>query len=259
MSTSIPDETKTGKTMQDRISGRPEGMGIEVTSAVNLMAHPIAGAAAMTAIGFGMASQAVGMWMGLMSSAAEVSQRLLTPLVDQPSDADAFSISPKSAAQRARAAARSIIAEAQSVTSGVGETAAEIVAEAIEDTAEIASEIVESASEIIETSVDAVDSLVNVEAVEDAPSIVTLMPEDFRQPKAIEKPEAPDDLKAISGIGPKLEKVLNGLGIWTFGQIAAWTAEEIAWVDDYLSFKGRIARDDWIAQAKALSAKAAKD
>lgn len=252
MSTSIPDKTKTGTMMQDRISEQP-GVGIEFTGAVNLMAHPLAGAAAMTAIGFGMASQAVGLWMGLMSSAAEASQRLLTPLIDEAADAEAFSMSPKSASQRARAAARSIIADAQSVTSGVSETAAEIVAETIQDAAEVTSEIVESASEFIEASVDAVESLARVEPVEDAPSIVSLMPEDFRQPKAIDKPEAPDDLKTISGIGPKLEKVLNGLGIWTFGQIAALTAEEIAWVDDYLSFKGRIARDDWLAQAKALS------
>ena len=52
---------------------------------------------------------------------------------------------------------------------------------------------------------------------------------------------------------PKLEKVLNGLGVWTYAQIAAWTREEIAWVDDYLSFRGRIGRDDWIGQAVKLS------
>ena len=79
------------------------------------------------------------------------------------------------------------------------------------------------------------------------------MPEDFRQPKAMDKPESPDDLKSISGIGPKLESVLNGLGIWTFRQIAGWTQEEVAWVDDYLSFKGRIGRDGWIAQAARLA------
>lgn len=77
----------------------------------------------------------------------------------------------------------------------------------------------------------------------------TLMPEDFTKPLAIAMPATPDDLKLISGIGPKLEKVLNGLGIWTFAQIAQWTPNEVAWVDDFLQFKGRIERDDWIAQA----------
>jgi NADH-quinone oxidoreductase subunit E len=81
-----------------------------------------------------------------------------------------------------------------------------------------------------------------------------LMPEDFRQPKPMRKPAKPSDLKAISGIGPKLEKVLNGLGIWTYGQIAAWTSEEIAWVEDYLSLAGRVGRDDWTGQAAAFAA-----
>jgi len=84
-------------------------------------------------------------------------------------------------------------------------------------------------------------------------SAAEIMPEDFKQPTKSEKPANPDNLKMIAGVGPKLESVLNGLGIWTFAQIAAWTANEVAWVDDYLQFKGRIERDDWIAQAAALA------
>ena len=63
----------------------------------------------------------------------------------------------------------------------------------------------------------------------------------------------PDDLKKIKGVGPKLEGTLNGLGVYHFDQIAAWTDAEIAWVDDRLQFKGRIERDGWIDQAKALA------
>lgn len=59
-----------------------------------------------------------------------------------------------------------------------------------------------------------------------------------------------DDLKKISGVGPKLEGLLHENGVFHFDQIAAWTADEIAYMDDKLSFKGRIERDDWIAQAK---------
>lgn len=66
-----------------------------------------------------------------------------------------------------------------------------------------------------------------------------------------------DDLKMISGVGPKLEKTLNGLGFWHFSQIANWTKADVAVVDNELSFKGRIERDDWIKQAKVL-AKGAK-
>ncbi|GAB4361816.1 MAG: hypothetical protein Kow0026_25120 [Oricola sp.] len=94
------------------------------------------------------------------------------------------------------------------------------------------------------------------EAPAAASSIEPVMPEDFVKPKAHPKPDAPDDLKAISGIGPKLEAVLNSLGIWTYEQIAGLTPHEVAWLDDYLQFKGRIERDGWVAQAAELAGKA---
>ena len=62
-----------------------------------------------------------------------------------------------------------------------------------------------------------------------------------------------DDLKLIGGVGPKLEGVLNDLGFWHFDQVAKWTEAEIAWVDSRLKFKGRIARDNWVAQATKLA------
>nr|WP_319250376.1 NADH-quinone oxidoreductase subunit E [uncultured Celeribacter sp.] len=62
-----------------------------------------------------------------------------------------------------------------------------------------------------------------------------------------------DDLKKLKGVGPKLEQTLNELGFWHFDQIANWTAEEIAWVDENLRFKGRVERDGWIEQAKILA------
>lgn len=62
-----------------------------------------------------------------------------------------------------------------------------------------------------------------------------------------------DDLKVISGVGPVLEKKLNDLGIYTYAQVAAFTKDDIANVDDALSFKGRIERDDWLSQAKKLA------
>ncbi|GAA5071857.1 NADH-quinone oxidoreductase subunit E [Roseibacterium beibuensis] len=76
------------------------------------------------------------------------------------------------------------------------------------------------------------------------------------QPELLSGPRegGADDLKRISGVGPKLEGVLNELGFYHFDQIAAWTPEQIAWVDNRLKFKGRIERDDWIAQARALAA-----
>jgi large subunit ribosomal protein L21 len=62
-----------------------------------------------------------------------------------------------------------------------------------------------------------------------------------------------DDLKKISGVGPKLEEKLNELGIATYAQIAAFTKDDIEFVDAELKFKGRIERDDWIKQAKELA------
>ena len=62
-----------------------------------------------------------------------------------------------------------------------------------------------------------------------------------------------DDLQLIAGVGPKLEMTLHSLGIWHYEQIAAWGPEDIAWVDEHLRFSGRIEREQWVAQAVALS------
>ena len=83
-------------------------------------------------------------------------------------------------------------------------------------------------------------------------------------PKAEAKTEAPkkaapkaeaagaDDLKQLSGVGPALEKKLHEAGVTTFAQIASWGADDIAEMDEKLSFKGRIEREGWVEQAKAI-------
>ncbi|MFN3970466.1 MAG: NADH-quinone oxidoreductase subunit E [Gemmobacter sp.] len=64
-----------------------------------------------------------------------------------------------------------------------------------------------------------------------------------------------DNLRAIKGIGPKLEVLCHALGYFHFDQIASWTPAEVAWVDDNLEgFRGRVTRDDWVAQARILAA-----
>ena len=76
--------------------------------------------------------------------------------------------------------------------------------------------------------------------------------------KGLDAPDGEaDDLKKISGVGPVLEEKLNSMGIFHYRQIAAFTPEDIAAVDDALKFKGRIERDDWLAQAKKLAEEAA--
>ncbi len=64
----------------------------------------------------------------------------------------------------------------------------------------------------------------------------------------------PDDLKEISGIGLKIEDALHELGIFHFDQIANWNEENIRWIDNYLVFKGRVNRENWVGQAKLLAA-----
>ncbi len=61
-----------------------------------------------------------------------------------------------------------------------------------------------------------------------------------------------DDLKLISGIGPKLEQKLNSIGIWHYDQIASWSQSNVDWVNAAISFRGRIERERWVPQAKQL-------
>lgn len=77
--------------------------------------------------------------------------------------------------------------------------------------------------------------------------------EDKNRPAGIARPALVDDLKLISGVGPGTEGILHSLGIFTFAQVASWKKAEREWVDGYLSFHGRIDREDWVKQAEALA------
>ncbi len=81
------------------------------------------------------------------------------------------------------------------------------------------------------------------------------------QPLALDGPRggAADDLRKISGVGPKIEGILHSLGIYHFDQIASWSPDHVEWVDEKLRFKGRIGREDWISQAKTLAEGVSKD
>ncbi|MBX3579002.1 MAG: ATP-binding cassette domain-containing protein [Rhizobiaceae bacterium] len=63
----------------------------------------------------------------------------------------------------------------------------------------------------------------------------------------------PDELTRIKGIGPVNQRRLNANGIFHFDQIAAWTPADVKAAEAYLAFDGRIAREDWIGQAKKLA------
>ncbi|MEP1230483.1 MAG: NADH-quinone oxidoreductase subunit NuoE [Litorimonas sp.] len=91
-----------------------------------------------------------------------------------------------------------------------------------------------------------------------------------KTPKKVSKPKvlytdgatdgAPDDLKKIKGIGPKFEKELNVNGVYYFRQIGAWKAADVKTVEDKIASlaTGRVKRDEWVKQGKALAKTDAK-
>ena len=62
-----------------------------------------------------------------------------------------------------------------------------------------------------------------------------------------------DDLKKISGIGPRIEQVLNERGIRRYADVAALGKAALKKLDGEFGLEGRTIRDDWAGQAKALS------
>ncbi|MER2534673.1 MAG: NADH-ubiquinone dehydrogenase [Rhizobiaceae bacterium] len=196
----------------------PPGLPKEVAGAINLAAHPAAGVMALSAVGLGLWSHAFGVWMGTASAMAELSMRAMSGIEHEKAVAPAAKPAP-----RTEAVVKTMMADAAQVADAAVETVARTAAPARRVAKRVSKPAMPAAAEAV------------------------------RQPKGIGRPRKVDDLKAIAGVGPKLETVLNGLGIWTYRQIAGWSAGEIAWLDDYLSFSGRIERDDWIGQAKALS------
>ena len=81
------------------------------------------------------------------------------------------------------------------------------------------------------------------------------VPAKAKTEKPVEAPatsDSDDDLTKINGIGPVIAKKLAALGITTFQQIADFDENQIADVDEQLSFKGRIDREEWVDQAKKL-------
>ncbi len=86
-------------------------------------------------------------------------------------------------------------------------------------------------------------------AAEAAPAPATLMGS-----AALAEGVSADDISLIGGIGPKLLKGLNGMGITTLAQIAAWTEADVERVETELKQPGRVAREEWIEQAGELLA-----
>ena len=256
---SMPD-MPTPLTMLDDVTRQTTAMmPAEFASAVNLLAHPIAGAAALSAIGAGLAGHAFGFWVGAMSGAAAASQRVFLQFAEaDTADVDSFRDALHTPGERASRTATALIADAAApAPAKIRRLTPKTRRPALrtKPAVEISPEPETESPTAAAPETPSVDPVVPVEAINETPFAapeppVAVVP---RQPVGIARPEQPDDLKAISGIGPKLEQVLNGMGIWSYGQIAALEPAEVAWLGETLGFKGRIERDEWLAQASTLA------
>jgi len=107
---------------------------------------------------------------------------------------------------------------------------------------------VESSNEVNQNSVNKDDTLKENNSNEKSS-------EEKNKPAVLSEPRdgKADNLCRIKGIGFVIEEKLHNLGIFHFDQIAAWSEDEIKWVDSHLAFSGRILREDWIGQAAKLA------
>lgn len=84
---------------------------------------------------------------------------------------------------------------------------------------------------------------------------VTAKAETIKDFKGFTRPAGePDDLTRIKGVGAEVAKQLNDLGVIKFEQIANWSDEELATVDEALNLQGRIESGEWVEQAIRLTA-----
>ncbi len=89
--------------------------------------------------------------------------------------------------------------------------------------------------------------------LEELPASDAGAPEQREQFELLSAPRgAPDDLTKLNGVGPQLEKKLNEAGIFHYWQLAAMQPENVAKIDAEVKLNGRIARDGWVAQARAM-------
>ncbi|MDL2400854.1 5' DNA nuclease [Rhizobium mayense] len=196
-----------------------------------LMSHPAAAFAAATAIGFGFSSQMAGAFFGALQGVVDATNKLAVAL-DEKNNAVA---EPKPAAK----------------IDGAGEPKPVTASPAAKPTKAKPAEVKKVEPKRVAAKISPAEVLAKprTKAKAVAAEPVATRPAAARSRKVAAKV---DDLKRISGIGPKLEQVLNGRGIQRFVDIAAWNDADIERIDTDLGFDGRIRRDDWVGQAKAL-------
>lgn len=215
-----------------------------------LMAHPMAAMAAATAIGFGMTSHLAGIMMGAMQSSAERARALL----DEAAGIEAEALKARSEATPAK----------MPDTHGAGDAGIASAPPKPDAKARRASSAGRSATAVKvkkpATPAEPVKTGIAAGKVKAKAGPVAAK---TKAPATVRKGSGPnaggknagkgDDLKVISGIGPKLEQVLNGKGIFRFADIAHWSGADVEKIEAELGLDGRIARDGWVEQARALA------
>ncbi|MGR9245600.1 5' DNA nuclease [Rhizobium leguminosarum] len=186
-----------------------------------LMAHPAAAFAAATAIGFGFSTQMAGAFFGAWQSALETTGKVAAALDATPPDELKPDVDIRP--ENIRPIVKAFTKPPAEKKAGPRLTVVKPVSEPT-----LASQ------------------------AKPASQTKASLPKPTVKAKSVARGKT-DDLKLITGIGPKLEQVLNAKGIRSFAEIAAWTDEEIARFDAELGFSGRIGRDDWTGQAKVLA------
>lgn len=138
----------------------------------------------------------------------------------------------------------------------VKDTGAEVT-KTMETTADKATDAAQTAVEKADKVADDAAKPTSTAGPDHAGDSVAESTDDGARPEGLDGPREgkADDLKQIKGVGPKLEQLLNEMGFYHFDQIAGWSADEVAWVNENLKgFKGRVTRDNWIEQATTLAA-----
>lgn len=189
---------------------------------------PTAALAAATIIGFGLSTQMAGAFFGALQGALDVANRFAA----EQTNAAAGSARPQDGA-------------ATTQPNGAADGAERRDANAVNGAATQPAGTVASVAKARRSGRKV--STVRAEHAVNSAASATLK-------RTTKKSEKADDLKRISGIGPKLEQLLNGLGIRAVEQIAGWTDDDVRRIDAALGVDGRIARDDWVSQAKKLAA-----
>jgi len=101
----------------------------------------------------------------------------------------------------------------------------------------------------LEASAKAAASVKRPETADEARAMVT----HIAARTAGEGDNPKDDLEEVFGIGPVISKMLNGMGITSFRQIARFTPQDVATIESALEFfPDRIVRDDWMSSARQL-------